>query len=127
VKKFIILLALAVCISGCGPYNEPITHKLAEILNNKLDEWIQESTKSIGNERPTIKGNSFDGLEIGAYKTEAEGFIEFVNNIINKNKQLKERIISLEEAEHKLNCLESFGVDNWCGYDEAMQMMRECE
>lgn len=80
-----------------------------------------------GDDRPTIKGNYFDGLEIGEDREEAEEFIKFVNNIINKNKQLEERVVSLEESEHKLNCLEGFGVDNWCGYDEAMQMMRECE
>lgn len=61
-----------------------------------------------GDDRPIIKGNSFDGLEIGEDREESEEFIIFVNNIINKNKQLKERVVSLEEAEHKLNCLEGF-------------------
>lgn len=40
-------------------------------------------------ERPTIKGNGFDGLEIGIYREEAEYFINFINMLIddinNKN------------------------------------------
>ena len=26
--------------------------------------------------------------------------------------------------QNKLNALESWGVDNWCGYDEAMEELR---
>jgi len=35
-------------------------------------------------ERPIIKGNGFDGLEVGEDREEAEEFIEFVNRIIQK-------------------------------------------
>jgi hypothetical protein len=55
-----------------------------------------------GADRPSIKGNSFDGLEIDEYREEAEEFISFVNSIINKNNQLEERIVSLLESEEKL-------------------------
>jgi hypothetical protein len=55
-----------------------------------------------GDERPTIKGNSFDGLEVGEDREEAEEFVDFINSIISKSKQLEERIVSLEEAERKL-------------------------
>lgn len=33
----------------------------------------------IADERPTIKGNGFDGLEIGEDREEAERFVAFVN------------------------------------------------
>lgn len=36
-------------------------------------------------ERPTIKGNGFDGLEIGEDREEAEEFIEFVNKLIDEH------------------------------------------
>lgn len=36
-----------------------------------------------------------------------------------------ERLKELEEAERKLQALEACGVDNWCGYDDAMEMMGE--
>ena len=37
----------------------------------------------------------------------------------------KEEYDSLLEASDKLLALEGAGVDNWEGYDEAMEMMRE--
>lgn len=46
-------------------------------------------------------------------------------------KKNKTVTISLEEYEQlldadlKLSCLESMGVDNWCGYYEAIDMYRE--
>lgn len=39
--------------------------------------------------------------------------------------KLRERIEDMEEDVHKLNCLEGAGVDNWSGYDYAMELMRE--
>jgi hypothetical protein len=33
-------------------------------------------------ERPTIKGNGFDGLEIGQDRAEAEEFVAFVNGLV---------------------------------------------
>jgi len=32
--------------------------------------------------RPTIKGNGFDGIEVGEDREEAEGFIKFINQAI---------------------------------------------
>lgn len=58
-----------------------------------------------GDERPVIKGNSFDGLEIGEDREEAEEFIEFINNIINKNIYLGEVVKTFERAVAKLSCL----------------------
>jgi DNA polymerase III epsilon subunit-like protein len=34
--------------------------------------------------------------------------------------ELKERVEYLEERDDELSRLEAYGVDNWCGYDEAM-------
>ncbi|QFG06670.1 host RecBCD nuclease inhibitor [Proteus phage Myduc] len=39
----------------------------------------------------------------------------------------KERYEELLQAEDKLNALECAGVDNWCGYDEAMDALEEEE
>jgi DNA polymerase III subunit epsilon len=39
--------------------------------------------------------------------------------------KLRERIEDMEEDVHMLNCLEGAGVDNWSGYDYAMELMRE--
>jgi hypothetical protein len=36
----------------------------------------------------------------------------------------QERLDELEADEAKLAALEAYGVDNWCGYDEAMQSLR---
>jgi hypothetical protein len=35
-----------------------------------------------GDKRPTIKGNGFDGLEVGEDREEAEEFIKFINGLI---------------------------------------------
>ncbi len=40
---------------------------------------------------------------------------------------MKERFEELLEAEKKLDALEFFGVDNWCGYGDAMQSLSEDE
>lgn len=45
----------------------------------------------------------------------------------------KEEMITITKSEYesllddanKLSCLECMGVDNWCGYGDAMQMYRE--
>lgn len=36
----------------------------------------------VGDERPTIKGNGFDGLEVGKDREEAEAFVAFINAVI---------------------------------------------
>ena len=37
----------------------------------------------------------------------------------------REEYDKLTEESQKLSALECAGVDNWCGYDEAMEMVRE--
>lgn len=39
--------------------------------------------------------------------------------------ELRSKIEDMEEDVHKLECLEGAGVDNWSGYDYAMELMRE--
>lgn len=41
-------------------------------------------------ERPIIKGNGFDGWEVGTSREDAEEFIDFVNNLIRENSELRE-------------------------------------
>lgn len=41
-------------------------------------------------DRPTIKGNGFDGLEIGEDREEAEEFVNFINGITSSLKELLE-------------------------------------
>lgn len=36
-------------------------------------------------ERPSIKGNGFDGLEVGEDRDEAENFLAFVNVLIQEH------------------------------------------
>jgi hypothetical protein len=38
----------------------------------------------VGTERPTIKGNGFDGLEVGTDREEAQDFVDFVNSLLAK-------------------------------------------
>ena len=42
-------------------------------------------------------------------------------------KMLRERVAKLENDERKLAALENAGVDNWTGYDYAMELLREYE
>lgn len=37
----------------------------------------------------------------------------------------KEELERLYDDQHMLNCLEAAGVDNWSGYDYAMEMYNE--
>lgn len=53
----------------------------------KLDKLDNFTIKQYENEKPIIKGNGFDGLEIGDNRQDAEEFISFVNfliDIVNK-------------------------------------------
>lgn len=43
-------------------------------------------------ERPSIKGNGFDGLELGKERDEAENFIRFVNRLIQENNLMRDII-----------------------------------
>jgi len=38
----------------------------------------------IDHAHPSIKGFGFDGLVVGEYREEAEEFIEFINDILDK-------------------------------------------
>jgi hypothetical protein len=38
-----------------------------------------------------------------------------------------ERLQELLKAEMKLIALEAAGVDNWCGWDDAMEILEEME
>ena len=48
---------------------------------------------------PTLKGNGFDGLVIGDYREEAEGFITYINNRIE---QLQEQVEDLTSENNRL-------------------------
>lgn len=39
----------------------------------------------------------------------------------------KSHYAQLLDDQYKLECLEAAGVDNWSGYDDAMEMYREGE
>lgn len=54
------------------------------------DEMEQFSVKHYSSdERPIIKGNGFDGLEIGSDREEAEDFVAWVNKLIASIKRDK--------------------------------------
>ena len=48
-----------------------------------------------------------------------------LNEALSKVAKLKKRIEELEEREQKLDALEVAGVDNWEGYDIAMDILSE--
>lgn len=57
---------------------------LAEPESASLEQGVQQMhpfvvRHYIEDERPTIKGNGFDGLEIGEDRKEAEAFVAWIN------------------------------------------------
>jgi hypothetical protein len=48
----------------------------------KLEHFVVKHYS--GDERPSIKGNGFDGLEVGETREEAEKFIAWVNARIDE-------------------------------------------
>ena len=50
-----------------------------------------------------------------------------LNEALSKVAELKKRIVELEEFERKLDALEAAGVDNWEGYDIAMDILSGSE
>ncbi len=51
-----------------------------------MEEFIVKHYLS--DERPSIKGNGFDGLEIGEERDDAEEFISYVNKLIRACKSV---------------------------------------
>jgi hypothetical protein len=63
-------------------------------------------------DRPTIKGNGFDGLEIGDTREESEAFILFVNNLISTNSNFEMLYYHLVETCPEARAvIESFTID----------------
>jgi len=52
-----------------------------------MDKFVVK--KYEGEQYPIIKGNGFDGLEVGQDREDAEAFILFVNNIMDRVKELE--------------------------------------
>ena len=59
-------------------------------------------------------------FDVDGYKEKVEGL---ENQIIELNNQIK----MLKDDSYKLSCLESCGVDNWCGYGDAMEQYKQGE
>lgn len=45
--------------------------------------------------------------------------------LICRIEELEEKVDKLEEDKRWLDALEAAGVDNWCGYDQAQDIMEE--
>lgn len=70
-------------------------------------------------ERPTLKGNGFDGLEIGETREEAEEFVDQINRLIAQREEL---LVALTE-ERRIRVL---GQSPECGQThwESMRDLR---
>ena len=55
---------------------------MSETTELKYDKFIIKQYSK--DERPILKGNGFDGLEIGEDRLEAQEFIDFINQIGQK-------------------------------------------
>lgn len=55
-------------------------------------------------ERPTIKGNGFDGLEIGEDREEAERFVAFVNAAVAAERKSLAQRLQAEAALDGFGC-----------------------
>jgi hypothetical protein len=64
------------------------------------------------------EAHSTQGLELGETK-------RWYCCAIVERDRARARVEELEKSEMKLLALEGAGVDNWEGYDDAMEMMRE--
>ena len=62
-----------------------------------------------GDERPILKGNGFDGLEIGTDRAEAEEFVNWINAALRHQKELVEALRNAEEWMSEEGC--DCGVD----------------
>ena len=65
-----------------------------------------------------LKGNGFDGLELGDDRDDAEVFVEFVNILIEENAKLRQSLARcLTEAEGWLDEARGCKPDGVIGYD----------
>jgi hypothetical protein len=68
-------------------------------------------------------------------KAQTTDIFEGLAAFLSKNAPKEEEMVTISKAEYesllddrnKLECLDAMGVDNWQGYDDAMQMYREEE
>lgn len=58
-------------------------------------------------------------------KLSMEYFITEKNVLKERNKELQSICNKLEEKVQLLDCLEAVGLDNWIGYEQAIDLMKE--
>lgn len=51
-----------------------------------------------GDERPTLKGNGFDGLEVGKDREEAEAFVAFINSAVAAERERCARLCEEQDT-----------------------------
>lgn len=59
---------------------DPVASLMSVLYDKRTEDFVVKHYSAEG--QPTIKGNGFDGIEIGADREEAEGFIKWVNGHI---------------------------------------------
>lgn len=85
------------------------------LIEFKEKEFIAEAVRKIGGEpsdKEMVKMNE-ESMKYFAEKLEEEK---------GKNEVLQKQVEKLEKRDEWLSCLEAAGVDNWGGYDIAINM-----
>ena len=72
-----------------------------------------------GEERPILKGNGFDGLEIGVEREDSQPFIDYVNRLADSLKELV-CIVEIHSKATKNNFA-------WAELDEAKEVLEDCQ
>ncbi len=95
-----------------------------EITPNVTAKQLSDALKNELNKAVTLHkaGSVITRSDGSRYVVHTDGSLRKMKVEIEES-ELKE----LREAAKKLNALEGAGVDNWEGYDDAMQILREKE
>lgn len=103
------------------PGNQLLVHNSPEHKALKIWEWIIPANNGTGGDvDDLIQVMNSHGMPCPSYLAEAETVCPGPVDPVSP-----EELARLREASVTLNALEAAGVDNWEGYDEAMQSLAD--
>lgn len=114
--------------TGGDPNEKEMIKVNEECMNHYLQKYEEEVSKNkeLTNQIEILKEESYKNKELNTQIEILKNEIENNKNIIEKpHSESEEWIKYLEKRNEWLSCLEAAGVDNWEGYDYAIDFKQD--
>lgn len=98
---------------------------IVRIYIKKDNESLDEAIENSGGTPSENELDRLNNFSIAIYENKLQKQNNKIQNLEEEIQRLKNVIIPLEEDSNWLNCLRNAGVDNWEGYDIAIDAFNE--